>query len=81
MTVVRHQITKTITDDDGPWSAEVIVSAVRTLLRWATDDATPQWPTFRVRVHDEQIDPTTHTFVVRASVDVTVHDHPTPKEH
>ena len=74
MTVVRHQITKTITDDDDPWTAEIIVSAVRTLLRWATDDATPQWTTLRVRVHDEQPDPTTHTLVVRAVVDVTVND-------
>jgi hypothetical protein len=72
VTIVRHQVTRMLDVEDGTWTAEVIVSAIRSLLRVATDDAKPIWPTLRVRVIEDELNEGLHLPIVRASVDVTV---------
>jgi len=72
VTIVRHRVSRVIDAEDGDWCAEVILSAVRTLLKVATDQAAPVWTTLRVRVVEDELNDDVHTLVVQASVDVQV---------
>jgi hypothetical protein len=74
MAVVRHQVSKVIGGEDDEWAAEVIVSAVRTLLQVATDGARPLWSTLRLKTYEDELGLDVHAWLVRVSVDVVVPD-------